>query len=176
MPTVSAADFDSSATAASGAPEDLPRGWWFADREDGFTKFRGVEPTLEYLRQIITEKGPFQGVWGFSQGGACAAMVASLMADPSLHPVFAAPGPNWPPPPLQFAVIVGGFLPLDPTCKAMFDTKVPTPSLHVLGRGDTIVGQGRSRASDQSDPSPPQQLIPPSPTASDHAQTGHFPS
>lgn len=144
MPTVSAADFDSSATgAAAGAPEDLPRGWWFAEREEGFRRFRGVEPTLEYLRKVLVEQGPFQGVWGFSQGGACAAILASLIADPSQHPIFAAPGPNWPPPPLQLAVIVGGFLPLDPMCNALFEKKVPTPSLHVVGRGDTIVGHGK---------------------------------
>lgn len=64
MPTNSSADFDSSATAAS-APEDQPRGWWFAERENGFKQFRGVEPTLSYLRKTLEEQGPFDGVWGF---------------------------------------------------------------------------------------------------------------
>lgn len=71
-------------------------------------------------------------------------MLASLVANPSQHPIFAAPGPNWPPPPFKFAIIISGFLPMDPMCNAWFDSKVPTPSLHVLGRGDTIVAHDRS--------------------------------
>lgn len=78
-------------------------------------------------------------------------MLTALVENPSLHPVFAAPytDPNvvWPPAPFKFSVLSAGFMPADPVWKALFDTPSKTPTLHVLGRGDTIVGSGGWRSS-----------------------------
>lgn len=163
MPTLSGEIFDPTASPLL-PPECLPRAWWFGDFAQGTTHFRGIEATLVRLRHILETQGPFDGVWGFSQGGACAAVLASLVADPGQHPTFAAPGPGWPPPPLRFVVIVSGFVPLDPTCQALFARKVDTPSLLVLGKGDTVAGHGKPPSPHTRPlcrpPSPSQVLIP----------------
>jgi hypothetical protein len=73
-----------------------------------------------------------------------AAILTALVERPHLHPVFAAIDP--PIRPFQFSIMVAGLLPLDPRCLALFEGQQPlnTPSLHVLGRGDTIVEDSRS--------------------------------
>ncbi|GAA5821371.1 hypothetical protein JCM10212_003799 [Sporobolomyces blumeae] len=154
MPTISSEDFkdkfDSSATADATKPEDVPRAWWFAQRspEDGelrnYTKF---DETLVYMRELVERHQP-DAVWGFSQGAAAAAILTALVENPNLDPVFSAPPKDasipWPPKPFKFAILSAGFFPLDERVKAYFDTKPKTPTLHVLGRGDTIVGEARS--------------------------------
>ncbi|GJN91639.1 hypothetical protein Rhopal_004662-T1 [Rhodotorula paludigena] len=141
--------FDSDASAAPTSEADTPRAWWFAESQDGkYRKFTKFDETLQYLRGILEKSGPFDGVFGFSQGAACAAMLAALCENPSLDPIFAEPSsdPNvqWPPKPFQFAILSAGFFPLDPRTSAYFDTKPKTPTLHILGKGDTIVGEERS--------------------------------
>ncbi|TNY21796.1 FSH1-domain-containing protein [Rhodotorula diobovata] len=152
MPTSDASRFDSDAAATPTSDADTPRAWWFAEsREDGqYRKFVKFEETLRYLRNILEKEGPFDGIFGFSQGAACGAILTALVEQPSLDPIFAAPSENpdvqWPPAPFKFAVLSAGFYPLDPRANACFngDTKPKTPTLHVLGRGDTIVGEERS--------------------------------
>lgn len=68
MPTTSSADFDSTADSTSSAPEDIPRAWWFAERKEGFKHFSQLEECIVYFRKVLEEQGPFDGVWGFSQG------------------------------------------------------------------------------------------------------------
>ncbi|GAA5850053.1 hypothetical protein JCM8547_000997 [Rhodosporidiobolus lusitaniae] len=154
VPTESAADFkdkfDSDAASTPTAAADTPRAWWFADTApDGhYRKFKQFDETLHYLRDILEKQGPFDGVLGFSQGAACAAVLTALLENPSVEPIFSAPAKDpsatWPHPPFQFAILSAGFFPLDPKVSAYFDKKPTTPSLHVLGRGDTIVGAERS--------------------------------
>lgn len=146
MPTGDASDFknkyDSDAAAAPTSDADTPRAWWFAEsREDGqYRKFIKFEETLVYLRHILETEGPFDAVFGFSQGAACGAILTALVEQPSLDPIFAAPSQNpdvkWPPKPFSFAVLSAGFYPLDPRANACFKTgtKPKTPTLHVLGR------------------------------------------
>lgn len=134
MPTTDANKFDSDASAAPTSEADTPRAWWFAERSQEFRTFRQYEETLVYLRGIL-EKQHFDGVFGFSQGAACAAILAALCENPQLDPVFAKPSedPNvtWPPPPFKFAILSAGFFPLDPRTSAYFETPLKTPTLHV---------------------------------------------
>ena len=68
-------------------------------------------------------------------GAAAAAILTALVEDPSRHPK-----------PFKFAILSAGFLPLDPAFRTLFEGPVSsrprTPTLHVLGRGDTLVGAG----------------------------------
>ncbi|GAA5899568.1 alpha/beta hydrolase [Sporobolomyces salmoneus] len=155
MPTNSSEDFskfDSSTSTAAGstAPEDIPRAWWFGrpSPEDGVMReYTKLDEAIVYLRELIEKHQP-TAVFGFSQGAAAAAILTALVEDVSLDPVFSAPPKDpsvqWPPKPFDFAILSAGFLPLDPRTLAYFATKPKTPTLHVLGRGDTIVGPERS--------------------------------
>lgn len=155
MPTTSSEDFnankfDSSATAGSTAPEDIPRAWWFGQpsSEDGqMRSYQKFDETVAYLRELMEKHQP-TAVFGFSQGATAAAILTALVENPSLDPVFSAPpkdaSTTWPPKPFDFAILSAGFFPLDPRTQAYFATKPTTPTLHVLGRGDTIVGEGNA--------------------------------
>ncbi|KAI5474529.1 hypothetical protein MNV49_003085 [Pseudohyphozyma bogoriensis] len=146
MPTISSADqFDSSATGQSSRPEDIPRTWWFSeDKPDGTKQYNKLDVALRFLREVLEQQGPFDAVWGFSQGAALAGMLVALVETPSKNPIFAAPGSNWPPKPFKFGILSCGFEPVDPEVRAWFNPPPKTPTLHVLGRGDTIVGEDRS--------------------------------
>jgi len=45
--------------------EEQPLGWWNFS-EDG--KYTGLEDSLEILLKYMKEEGPFDGIFGFSQG------------------------------------------------------------------------------------------------------------
>lgn len=104
---------------------------------------------MYYLRTVLETQGPFDGVWGFSQGAATAAILCALVARPWLHPAFSStpsPGVPWPPAPFKFAVFCSGYLPLDRRCESWFDSPVNTPALHVLGRSDVVAPNERTLA------------------------------
>lgn len=108
MPTGGSAAFD-SAEVDPNDPKTQARCWWTIEpRENGMIKILHWEETLVYLRKILIEQGPFDGVLGFSQGGALSGYLTSLLENPQLHPIFAAPAtsPNesWPHPPFLFSV------------------------------------------------------------------------
>ena len=166
MSTTSSQQFDSTATADSDDPKTIPRAWWFAKAEEGRRHFTHFNESLVYLRKILDdseqgEQGHFDAVWGFSQGATAAAILTALLEKPHLHPAFKGIAH----PPLKFAIISCGFLPLgqysfllhcaramtdlscsaDESLKELFSTPIQTPSLHIIGRGDTIVGPERSQ-------------------------------
>ncbi|KAI0070566.1 FSH1-domain-containing protein [Panus rudis PR-1116 ss-1] len=131
-----------------GAAEDTnaepalqPRGWWKFDPERKRTD--GLEESLIFLRDIL-RKDHYEGVFGFSQGAAMAAILAALLERPHVLPEFLVDG-NPPHPPLTFCVAVAGFRPRSPLCDKIFLPSYSTPTLHVLGRTDVIVVEERSK-------------------------------
>ncbi|KAL8279639.1 hypothetical protein RQP46_007952 [Phenoliferia psychrophenolica] len=123
---------------------DAARVWWFlsaADREKSWVVPR-LDETMWYLRSIMETKGPFDAIFAFSQGAACASLLIANLDDPSRHPAFAKPAENWPPAQFKFAVLISGFLPIDPRID-WFDKKpIDLPTLHVLAAGDSVVSTG----------------------------------
>ena len=90
-------------------------------------EYNGLKQSLEFIRQLNAEKGPFDGVLGFSQGGCLAAI---LCAQKGLnHEDCILPG-------LKFGVVLSGFMPADPLVKALFDTPVPLPCFFGYGKTD----------------------------------------
>ncbi|KAI8937807.1 hypothetical protein NX059_005504 [Plenodomus lindquistii] len=133
---------------------------------DAYT-YEGLETGFSAIAQVLKESGPFDGVVGFSQGGAAAAMVASLLesgrADAfereeknggvkfpssftsSSTTTDGAPEPIHPP--LKFAVSYSGFAPQGRhPYMAFYQPKISTPVLHFLGSQDVVVEEKRSLA------------------------------
>jgi len=136
-----ASSFDSTANFDS--PELIPRAWWRANQD--LTIYSGVEGSVKYIRGFLAHQTvPFDGVLGFSQGAAMAALTSVLLERPYQNSFLIDDKP--PHPPLRFAVYVSGFKPRDPKIVHLFDgEKLKTPSLHVLGHNDVIVGTARSQ-------------------------------
>jgi len=149
--------------ATNGVEDDSDAwGWWRRkDEAESFT-YEGIELGLARIAEVLKSEGPFDGVIGFSQGGAAAGMVASLL-EPGRRKAFEtaqAKGGMWFPesfendtssiegiihPPLKFAVSYSGFAPgTNPLYQAFYEPQIRTPMLHFLGSVDTVVEEKRS--------------------------------
>ena len=148
-----------------GGDEEEVDAWaWWRRKGDGepYT-YEGLDVGLGRIAEVLREEGPFDGVVGFSQGGAAAAMVASLLENgrrEAFQPLHAAgEGIAFPDsftgdaeggyvhPPLKFAVSYSGFAARGQNpYRAFYDPKIKTPVLHFLGSLDTVVEESRSLA------------------------------
>ncbi|KAF9047559.1 serine hydrolase FSH [Panaeolus papilionaceus] len=122
-------------------PDTAMRAWWRANKER--TQAIGLLESLDYIRDILKES-KFDGVFGFSQGAAFAAVISALLERPHLHPPFLMNG-EAPHPPFKFCVAVSGFRPLDPVCEPFFTPSYNTPTMHVIGKTDVVVVEERSQ-------------------------------
>ena len=104
---------------------------WWDKGEDG--RYAGVDATLAYVRDYEQMHGPFEGVVGFSQGGALAALLCSQAS------AATAPLPS-----LRFALVMSGFCPTDPLLKAQMAAATPLriPAILVYGTGWDFERQG----------------------------------
>ncbi|THG97841.1 hypothetical protein EW026_g4250 [Hermanssonia centrifuga] len=122
-------------------PALMPRGWWKVDAKR--TNTNGLEASFDLLRDVL-KKDHYDGVLGFSQGAAMAALLAALLQKPDTYPAFLVDGKP-PHPPLSFCIAVAGFKPPGPTSDALFLPSYSTQTLHVLGKNDVIVVEERSK-------------------------------
>ena len=138
--------------------------WWRRKGDSEPYTYAGLEEGLSRIAQVLRDEGPFDGVVGFSQGGAAAAMVASLL-EPGRREAFeklqSEGGMRYPEsfesdtgyvegcvhPPLKFAVSYSGFAARGRNpYHAFYEPKIKTPLLHFLGSLDTVVEESRSLA------------------------------
>ncbi|KAF9012675.1 serine hydrolase FSH [Cyathus striatus] len=137
-----ASQLDSSeATPATQDPALAPRGWWKANQDK--TEFYGMEESISMIRDVLKER-KFDGVLGFSQGAAFAALISALLERPDFYPSFLVDGKP-PHPPFQFCIAAAGFLPRDKNWVPLFSTPYSTPTLHIIGKTDVVVTQERAR-------------------------------
>ncbi|KAA1081758.1 hypothetical protein PGT21_000631 [Puccinia graminis f. sp. tritici] len=153
----SLSQFDSAAVADHTPETDpalIPRGWWkskeIEDGENGSRKiFEGFEESLQFIRRVIDEQGPFDACFGFSQGAALAGIISSILEQPSLHTTFSVP-PLTAQKPFKAAILVSGFRlkhpPVWPSSSDGIHTKLTTRSLHIIGKTDAIVSEDRSQS------------------------------
>ncbi|KAL8823676.1 MAG: hypothetical protein Q9191_005647 [Dirinaria sp. TL-2023a] len=135
-------------------------GWWIRkDTDDGII-YRGIDQGMAAIARCIEEDGPFEGVIGFSQGAAAAAMVASLLEGNERFNAFAKaeneggiPYPStfkayggFVQQPLKFAIVYSGFRAPGKRYEAFYEPRIETPVLHFLGQLDSVVEEDRSRA------------------------------
>jgi len=119
-------------------PNTAPRGWW------RYNETRtGLQTSILAVRDVLMTQR-FDGVLGFSQGAALAAVIAALLERPYLYPDFLVDGKS-PHPPLQFCIAVSGFRLNDPFSLEFLLPSYSTPTLHVLGKTDIVVVEERSR-------------------------------
>lgn len=108
---------DAAAAAAAGVSA---RSWWLKDPSHP-ENVEGWEDSRKLLQQIRDQKGPFDAVFGFSQGAAAAALLAVAWDIPR-------------------CVTAGGYLQHDhPLSAILARGGHMTRSLHATGKEDTIV-------------------------------------
>lgn len=147
---------------AEGAEDSQNYAWWVRKGDGEPFRYEGIETGMERVAQTIRTQGPFDGVVGFSQGGAAAGMVASLL-EPGRREAFAEAqkkgGMPYPTsfeedsgyveeavqPQMRFAVSYSGFgATTNPLYTGFYEPKLKTPMLHFLGSVDTVVEEARS--------------------------------
>ncbi|NWH77616.1 OVCA2 Esterase, partial [Piaya cayana] len=119
--------------------DDPPRGWWFSgpgtfEAGEAAAAPAGLEESLSAVAAALAERGPFDGLLGFSQGAALAAMVCALRArgDRRFQPV-------------AFAILVAGFASRAPAHGHFYREPIALPSLHVVGDADAVIAAPLSR-------------------------------
>jgi Serine hydrolase (FSH1) len=101
-------------------------GWW----HPGFAGWESSRDAV--LSQLRSE--PFDGVFGFSQGAAMAGLIAAVQNAEEPSRLF------------DFVILVSGFTSQLPEHARLFESPIDLPSLHIIGRSDTIVSPRESAA------------------------------
>ncbi|KAI9016448.1 serine hydrolase FSH [Phycomyces nitens] len=120
--------------------ESKPFGWWHPTPSGATPKdhYKGFHESVEYLKTILIEKGPFDGVFGFSQGAGLAAVMAELLENREMTPSLVPK--DFGHPAFKFAIICAGFkLIAQDDTQALFSKPIKTPSLHIYGEQDTLI-------------------------------------
>ncbi|KAK5027993.1 hypothetical protein LTS07_006869 [Exophiala sideris] len=147
------------ATAVEGDAADSGiYGWTPLYGTDEGVQYEGLDRSLSDLSFITKIQGPFQGVVGFSQGAALAAIFTSWCEmdftlgrrralqdmgknlDPAVTRLLSVP----PQGPLDFAILCSGFRADMQFYHGFYDPPLSTPSIHVLGELDTMIPRLRS--------------------------------
>lgn len=148
--------------AANGAEEPEAYGWWRRKGDSEPFTYEGMDRGLGTIAECLRTSGPFDGVLGFSQGGAAAGMVAALLEQgrrEAFERAQAKGGMRYPDsftsdsgyieeavhPALKFAISYSGFgASTNDLYQAFYEPKIATPMLHFLGSVDTVVSEERS--------------------------------
>ena len=160
IPGFSPSDQTDGAEPASGKDDEVEAyGWWQRKDTDEGIIYKGIEEGLAAVAQCIREEGPFDGVIGFSQGAAAAAMVASLLdgeqrltgfEDAEKHggmeyPKSFTQANSFVQAPMKFAIVYSGFRAPGKRYDGFYIPKINTQTLHFIGQVDTVVEEERSR-------------------------------
>ncbi|KAL4863766.1 hypothetical protein BDV12DRAFT_177056 [Aspergillus spectabilis] len=148
-----------SADGTTEETETESYGWYRRSNTADPPLYVGLEDGLDAIAKVLGEEGPFDGVIGFSQGAAMAAMVVSLLEKKrqDAFKQFSSSGSEgfeYPAsfetlnhPALKFALCYSGFRSPGDRYKAFYESPpIQTPILHVLGSLDAVVEESRSRS------------------------------
>jgi pimeloyl-ACP methyl ester carboxylesterase len=136
-------------------------GWWHAKRkatafatrdpgvESSVARYEGWSRTLDWVLATFEREGPFDGVFGFSQGAALAALLVGLRSPDQMLMTHK-------PLVFGFAIMVGGFWASDPELARLYQVRqnYEIPSVHIIGRSDSVVPSQNSRSIAELFPDP----------------------
>lgn len=155
----------SNAESSEGADAEMDAWAWFR-KDERSGDYRLLKEGMDALATCIREEGggSVDGVVGFSQGGALAAMLAAALEylddgkrrePPSSSSTSADNDGEWSwvqslreangGRQLKFAVIYSGFFAPPANLQWLYEPKIKTPTLQFIGSLDTVVEEGRSR-------------------------------
>ena len=123
---------------AEAVNEDIEKGWWFSSAENTYNALEitecddGFKETLEYINTIFQTKGPFDGIFGFSQGGCLASILSKLCVENNADYEFIR---------FKFTIIVAGFKSNQIQHQIFYDSnrKIDLPSMHLIGNADKVI-------------------------------------
>ncbi|KAL2430779.1 Esterase inpF [Exophiala dermatitidis] len=135
-------------------------GWWRRSDTSDPPEYVGLDQGLDTVAKVLATEGPFDGVIGFSQGAALAAMVASLLEGESRKQAFEKALSRSPlaisypaafehlgHPPLKFCVAYCGFIAPGERYRGFYeDPNIQTPVCHFIGSLDSVVDETRTQA------------------------------
>jgi hypothetical protein len=112
--------------------------WWTVPKGKHWQTTDSYEKdkeSIEFIKEVFRTQGPFDGIIGFSQGGVLASILCGLRnTDPSTdhnNPLI-----------FNFAIIVSAFPPSAADYLPLFEESkrhLLPPTLHIYGKGDTLV-------------------------------------
>lgn len=86
----------------------------------------------------MIKEGPFDGIFGFSQGACLAAVIVTCLEDRTLAPTLF--GPEFEHPTFKFAMLAAGFKPTKQLAtQTIWTHKITTPTLHMIGEQDKLI-------------------------------------
>ncbi|POS81190.1 serine hydrolase [Diaporthe helianthi] len=167
--------------SGGGADSQEMDAWAWFRRDEASGNYRLLREGFESLARCIRDEagGHVDGVVGFSQGGAVAAMLASVLehvgaAGTGAQGQAQGQAQRQPPPgddtydwswvpalreanggrALRFAVVYSGFFAPPPALAWLYEPKIRTPTLQFIGSLDTVVEEGRSRGLEERSENP----------------------
>lgn len=144
--------------------DDEGDNWAWFRKDEATGAYRGFEAGMRAIAAAIADAGGVDGVVGFSQGGATAALVAAALEHPLRQPPTDGPSPSattageeadwsWVDAlraanggrPLRYCVSYSGFYAPLEALRWLYEPAIATPTLHFNGSLDTVVEEWRSR-------------------------------
>lgn len=109
-------------------------GWWHGKFALWDEPFSGWDRTVDWVRALFAREH-FDGLIGMSQGAALTGLLTGMRAPDGVptetHPVT-----------FDWAVMIGGFVSDEPEHRPLYQSResyAGLPSLHIMGRTDTVV-------------------------------------
>jgi len=119
---------------------ETSRSWWFTNTtQDSYSSLdkpdtcSGLEESVKLVEKVWKEKGPFDGLMGFSQGACLVSLLASMS---KMRTVQMKP---------RFYVFFSGFKSLCVAHSKHYTECIEVPSLHVYGETDAVITSERSK-------------------------------
>jgi len=119
--------------------DEIEKGWWFSAADRSYTLDvtscdDGFSETLKYINGIFETQGPFDGIFGFSQGGCLAGVLCKIASNQDSQFEYIR---------FNFAIIVAGFKSFQTQHEIFYNlnNKTNLPTLHVIGNADQVISR-----------------------------------